>query len=366
MRKYIHELPEWPQFTLREDELLPLVATAANLRGELRGRVASLGLKTAEEMRAGAIATEAVQSSAIEGERFDLNVVRSSIARKLGLDAGGVPGDRRVEGIVSVALDVAENYAVPLTEQRLLNWHGALFPTGYGPFGKIAVGAYRDDKDGPMQVVSKANSRRQVVHFEAPAAPRVGVEMTTFLKWFEGSIAIEGAIKSAIAHLWFVTIHPFEDGNGRIGRAVLDLALARDDNDPLRAYSVSAQIQTEKKNYYDILERTQKAGLDVTEWVAWYLGCLARAVQTSLGEVDNAIQRNRFWVRHGHKAINERQRKVLALLLAGYDGKLRNEKYRRLTDVSDATASRDLADLVEQGLLVRRGEGRASYYELTP
>lgn len=366
MPTYIHDQAGWPKFELRTEELFIPVATAARLRGELRGRIATLGLRSAEQARAGAIAIEAVTSSEIEGERFDLDAVRSSIARRLGLDAGGVPSDRRVEGIVAVALDVAERYADPLTEQRLFDWHGALFPTGYGPFGRIAVGAYRDDHQGPMQVVSKAGTRKQIVHYEAPAASRVGAEMAAFLSWFEKTARMEGALKSALAHLWFVTIHPFEDGNGRIGRAILDLALARDDHDPLRAYSVSAQIQAEKKDYYDILERTQKGSLDVTEWVAWYLGCLSRAVENSLREVDDAIQRERFWARHGGKAINERQRKVVALLLIGFEGKLRNEKYRRLTDVSDATASRDLADLVEKGLLERFGEGKGSFYELAP
>jgi len=366
MPKYIHELPTWPNFQLRTEELLALIANAAKLRGELQGRIATLGLKNAAEVRAGAIATEAVKSSEIEGEHFDFDVVRSSVAQRLGLDVGGVPADRRVEGIVAIALDVADRYAEPLSEQRLFNWHGALFPTGYASFGKIAVGVYRDDSQGPMQVVSKASTKNQVVHFQAPDAPRLSLEMARFLDWFQETRHLEGSVKSALAHLWFITIHPFEDGNGRIGRAILDLALARDDNDPLRAYSVSAQIQAEKKGYYDILEQTQKGDLDVTDWVTWYLGCLARAVQKSIQEVDGAIQREKFWTHHGNKQFNERQRKVVSLLLIGFEGKLRNEKYRRLTEVSDATASRDLADLVEQGILIRQGEGKGSYYELSP
>jgi Fic family protein len=366
MAKYIHELAKWPALDVRSGELTVLVAVTAKLRGELRGRVAALGLKSAEELRAGAIATEAVKSSEIEGEHFDFDAVRSSIARRLGLDAGGAPLDRRVEGIVEVGLDVASRYSAPLTEQRLFNWHGALFPTGYGPLGKIAVGTYRDDREGPMQVVSKAGTRKQVVHYEAPPALRLGREMELFLHWFEEAQGVEGAIKSALAHLWFVTIHPFEDGNGRIGRAILDLALARDDDDALRAYSVSAQIQAEKKDYYDALEKTQKGSLDVTEWVAWCLGCFARAVRRSLEEVDGAIQRERFWGQHRTKAINKRQRKVVALLLFGLEGKLTNKKYRKLTDVSDATATRDLSDLVLQGFLVRRSESKGSFYELSP
>jgi len=292
--------------------------------------------------------------------------VRSSIARRLGIDIGGViPTDRHVEGVVEMMLDATQNYVRPLTAERLFNWHAALFPTGRSGISRIVVGAWRDGRSVPMQVVSGAYGKEKV-HFEAPAAVRLDGEMRAFLDWFESPLAIDPVIKSAVAHLWFVTVHPFEDGNGRIARAIADLALARSESSPQRFYSMSAQIQRERKAYYDMLKTTQQGDLDLTSWLEWFLSCFTSAVGGADTVLAQVIRKARFWETQAGQEFKERQRKMLDLLLDGFHGKLTNAKWATLTKASPDTALRDLNDLVGRGILTKEAAGgRSTAYSLT-
>ena len=312
-----------------------------------------------------ALTSDVVKSSEIEGEFLDAEEVRSSIAWRLGLDVGGVPSaDRNVEGIVELMLDATQKYAEPLTTERLFSWYFALFPSGKSGMIPITVGNWRDDRGGPMQVVSGPIGR-EVVHYEAPAAAMLEAEMQMFLDWFNGHSDVDPVLKAGLAHLWFVTVHPFDDGNGRIARAIADMALARAGDSPHRFYSMSSQIRRERKTYYAILERTQKETMDVTGWMAWFVDCLGRAIETADATLDATLAKGRFWRRIAGVPINERQSKVLNLLTGDFKGNLTTSKWAKLTKCSHDTALRDITALVDHGILARSPEGgRSTNYHL--
>jgi len=312
-----------------------------------------LGFGDLQEAKLNAMAAEAIKSSEIEGERLNYDEVRSSIARKLGMETGGIPmGDRRSEGVSDIAVDASDHWREPLTSDRLFQWHKRLFPDGRGPYGRIRAGEWRDESSGQMLVVS-GDIGYELVHFEAPAANRVEGEMDKFLAWFDRGAERNGILRAAIAHLWFVTIHPFEDGNGRVGRAVLDLALAQSDRRDWRCYSVSEQILQERQAYYDALRVTQGGTMDVTQWIEWLLGSLARALETAIGRTAAVLSRAGFWHAHAEKNLNERQRKVLHRMLGDWEGKMTSQKWQKLTGASPKTATRDMVELVEAGIFLR-------------
>lgn len=365
MPTYIHELEGWPAFTWDAQALVRPLAAVSRRQGLLIGRMEALGFPLREEAVLQSLTQEVVKSSEIEGEVLDPGQVRSSLARRLGIDAGALtPVDRNVEGMVEMMLDATQRYAEPLTVDRLFGWHAALFPTGRSGLSRIVVSDWRDDANGPMRVVSGPIGRERV-HFEAPPAERLPAEMRAFLDWFDAPPHTDPVLKAALAHLWFVTIHPFEDGNGRTARAVADMALARSEGTPQRFYSMSAQIRVERAAYYDALERTQKGDLDVTAWVLWFLGCLERAFDGAEETLSAVLRKARFWEAHAAAPFNERQRRVLNALLDGFEGKLTSSKYASLTKTSQDTAARDINDLLERGVLVRGPVGgRGASYAL--
>lgn len=362
---YIHQADDWPKFHWNDASLASQLAEVRHRQGRLIGRMEGLGFDLRAEANLQTLTEEVIKSSEIEGEILDRDQVRSSLARRLGLDIGGlVPADRHVEGVVEMMLDAVRNYQEPLTAERLHAWHAALFPTGRSGMSKITVGAWRTEAAGPMQVVSGPIGREKV-HFEAPDASRLDEEMDRFLAWFESAPNADPVIRAALAHLWFVTIHPFEDGNGRIARAIADLALARSENTPQRFYSMSAQIRLEREDYYNALERTQKGSLEITDWIDWFLGCLERAFDGAESIVSNVLHKARFWDTFRSEDLNERQKKVVNLLLGDFEGKLTSSKWARLTKTSQDTAGRDIADLLDRGLLVKDpGGGRSTSYSL--
>ncbi|OZA30072.1 MAG: cell filamentation protein Fic [Hydrogenophilales bacterium 17-61-9] len=366
MATYIWQLPEWPNWTFDAARLAAPLASVCYAQGRLLGRMESLGFKLRDEAWLQTLTQDVLKTSEIEGERLDTGQVRSSIARRLGLDVGALaPVDRHVEGIVEVMLDATQHFNQPLTAQRLFAWHGALFPTGRSGLVEIRVAAWRDDATGPMQVISGPIARERV-HYTAPPADRLDGEIKQFLHWFEQhSNQLDDVIKAGLAHLWMVTLHPFDDGNGRIARAVGDMALARSEQVPQRFYSLSAQLQQERSDYYDILERTQKGSLDVTEWLLWFLACLQRAIARAEDTLSGVLMKARFWERFARKPMNERQVKVLNLLLDGFDGKLTTSKWAKLARCSQDTAYRDILALIALGALVKAAEaGRSTHYEL--
>lgn len=363
--RYIHQLSDWPNFYWQENTLASALAGVRLREGRLLGRMESLGFQMREESVLRTLTKETIKSSEIEGEVLDPDQVRSSLARRLGMDvAGMVIADRAVEGVVEMMLDATQNYSEPLTEERLFNWHSALFPTGRNGMTKIIVGAWRDDKSGPMQVVSGPVGRESV-HYQAPEAGRLPDEMRAFLTWFESEIFIDPVLAAAMAHLWFVTIHPFDDGNGRIARAITDLALARAENSPQRFYSMSSRIRADRKEYYDILEVTQKGGLDITPWMQWFLACLDGALDDAEETLRAVLVKARFWEDIRDHSLNDRQRLVLNRLLEGFEGKLTSSKWARLTKTSQDTASRDINDLIRKNILIRSpAAGRSTSYQL--
>ncbi len=326
----------------------------------------ALGFSLRNEAVLATLTEDVLKSSEIEGQILESPQVRSSIARRLGIDIGGViPTEHHVEGVVEMMLDATQNYARPLTVERLFGWHAALFPTGRSGMSRIVVGAWRDGRSGPMQVVSGADGKEKI-HFEAPVAGRLDGEMRAFLDWFESPLAIDPVLKAAVAHLWFVTVHPFEDGNGRIARAIADLALARSEGSPQRFYSMSAQIQRERRAYYDMLETTQRGHLDITPWLEWFLSCFTSAVGGAETVLAQALRKARFWEAQAGQKFNERQWKMLDLLLDGFHGKLTNAKWATLTKASPDTALRDLTNLVGRGILTKEAAGgRSTAYRLT-
>ena len=362
---YIHEQQRWPAFEWNHASVAPLLAEARHLQGRLLGRMETLGFQIREEATLQILTRDGLKTSEIEGQVLDAGQVRSSIARRLGLDIGALPPtDRTVEGIVEVLLDATRNAIAPLTPERLCSWHAALFPTGRSGLRRIVVGAWRTEQSGEMQVVSGPVGR-ETVHYEAPRPDRVAMEMDRFLDWFNGNPELDPVLKSAVAHFWFVTVHPFEDGNGRIARAIADLVLARSEGSPQRFYSMSSQIQRERSDYYLVLEQCQRGTLDVTPWVHWYLGCFTRAIGASEGILSAVLHKAGFWRAHAGGSFNERQRRVLNRVLEGFEGKLTTSKWAKLAKCSQDTALRDITDLVGRGVLSREESGgRSTSYRL--
>jgi len=362
---YIHELKGWPEFRWDAERVSACLADVRHRQGRLIGRMETLGFPLRAEAVLQTLTEDVIKSSEIEGETLDRDQVRSSIARRLGLDIGGLtPSDRDVEGVVEMMLDATQGYGKPLTARRLFDWHAALFPTGRSGMAKIKVGSWRDDKSGPMQVVSGPIGKERV-HYEAPAAESLRHEMKRFLNWFEEDRSTDLVLKAGIAHLWFVTLHPFDDGNGRIARAIADMVLARSERGSQRFYSMSAQIRHERKGYYEILEATQKGDLDITAWLEWFLDCLGRAFTHAETTLEAVLKKARFWDKHAGAAFNDRQRKIVNQLLNGFEGKLTSSKWAKLAKCSQDTALRDIEDLVRNGVLKKDGAGgRSTSYSL--
>ena len=362
---YLWERKDWPQFTWDNQKLGGLLVQVAREQGRLLGKMEGIGFDLRREAHLHALTEDVLKSSEIEGEILAPDQVRSSIAKRLGMDMGGlVPADRHVEGVVDMMLDATGKAAEPLTEERLFAWHAALFPTGYSGMHKIGVGSWRDDSQGPMQVVSGPLGREKV-HYEAPPANRVAEEMSRFLNWFAQPTGQDPLLVAGLAHLWFVTIHPFEDGNGRIARAIADMALARAEQTGQRYYSMSAQIRREQKQYYEILEVTQKGEVDVTRWQTWFLGCLLHAIEASQETLTAVLSKARFWERFAKRPFNERQVNMLNKLLDGFEGNLTTSKWAKITKCSQDTAYRDILALIDCGALQKDpGGGRSTSYSL--
>jgi Fic family protein len=365
MTTYTHELADWPAYRWRDDALTARLAAVRHRQGRLIGRMEALGFQLKTEAVLQTLTEDVLKSSEIEGEMLDKEQVRSSIARRLGIDIGALAAkDRDVEGVVEMMLDATQRYAEPLTPDRLFGWHAALFPTGRSGMTRITVGAWRKDQTGPMQVVSGPMGRERV-HFEAPAAHRIDADMQAFLDWFNNAATVDPVLKAALAHLWFVTIHPFDDGNGRIARAIADMALARSEGTVQRFYSMSAQIRIEHKTYYEILEQIQKHDLDVTPWIEWFLACLDRAFDGAEQTLASIMTKARFWDGHRDFAFNDRQRTILNRLLNGFEGKLTSSKWAVLAKCSQDTALRDIDGLLTHGVLAKDvGGGRSTSYSL--
>ncbi len=365
----IWQASDWPSWRYDLAALAQSLADVSRAQGLLMGRLADVGMALRDQASLSALTEDVIKTSEIEGEQLNVESVRSSIARRLGVDIGALaPVDRHVEGVVEMVLDATANCNAGVTRDRLFGWHAALFPTGYSGLVRINVGDWRDDTTGPMQVVSGPLGRQRM-HFEAPPADRLQSETDRFINWANSASNEPPLIKAGLAHLWFVTLHPFDDGNGRIARAVGDLFLARADGSPQRFYSLSAQIQRERKAYYDILERAQKQSLDVTEWLAWFLETLHRAVDQAQHTLDAVLAKTRFWQRWaapGSAPLNERQVKLVNRLLDGFEGKLTSSKWASIAKCSPDTALRDITDLLARGVLRKSDAGgRSTSYELT-
>ncbi len=364
--RYIHELRGWPLFKWDNEKLTEKLLEIRHLQGRLLGRMEGLGFALRTEAVLQSLTEEIIKSSEIEGESLDRKQVRSSVARRLGLDIGGLAtSSRDVEGIVELMIDATQNFKNPLTRKRLFDWHAALFPTGRSGMVKIRVGDWRDDSHGPMQVVSGPVGKERV-HFEAPPAERIPGDMKSFLKWFNNkNQKVDLILRAAIAHLYFVTIHPFEDGNGRIARAITDMLLANSEGSSQRFYSMSSQINSERKNYYKILEATQKGDLDIIDWLSWFLDCLGRAMKGSEKILSTVLAKANFWKKFANEAFNDRQKKIVNRMLDGFEGKLTSSKWATLGKCSQDTASRDIEDLVKRKILKKNPEGgRSTSYSL--
>lgn len=362
---HIWEQSDWPHLTWDAERLAPVLARTRHEQGRLLGRMEAVGFDLRDEAELRTLTSDVVMSSEIEGERLDRAQVRSSVARRLGLDVGGlVPSGRDVEGVVEMMLDATRAFGQPLTGERLFAWHASLFPTGRSGMTKIRVGEWRDDRDGPMQVVSGPVGRERV-HYTAPPAARLEAEMAAFLDWFNAETGMDLVLKAGLAHLWFVTVHPFDDGNGRIARAIADMMLARSERSARRFYSMSAQIRAERNAYYDRLEATQKDTTDVTDWLEWFLDCLCRAIDGAQDTLATVLSKARFWERVTGQSLNERQIRVLNRLLDGFEGKLTSSKWASLAKCSQDTAYRDIVDLLDRGILTKNpGGGRSTSYDL--
>ncbi len=362
---YIWEQRQWPALRWDDHALAKLLTHTSREQGRLLGKMEGIGFDLRSEAHLRTLTEDVVQSSEIEGEKLERDQVRSSIARRLGMDVAGlIPADRNVEGIVEMMLDATGDYEKPLTPDRLYAWHASLFPTGRSGMSTIKVGGWREDTRGPMQVVSGPVGREKI-HYQAPPAARVAGEMETFLAWFAKPGDMDALLVAGLAHLWFVTIHPFDDGNGRIARAIADMALARSEGTGQRFYSMSGQIRQERSEYYNLLERTQKSGVDVTHWQTWFLECLLRAIEGAQGTLAAVLKKARFWERFAKEPLNERQITVINRLLDGFEGKLTSSKWAKLTKTSQDTAHRDITNLVERGALRKdEGGGRSTSYSL--
>jgi Fic family protein len=362
---YIYEQSDWPRFTWQGERLNGVLSPLRQRYGRLQGKLDALGFPSQSEATLASLTQDAYRSAQIEGERLDLGQVRSSVARRLGLEIPDlVPSSREVDAMVDLTLDAIRRCQEPLTEERLLTWQASLFPTGRSGLYRVRTGAWRDDGSGPMQVVSGGLGRERV-HFQAPKAVRLPSEMSRFIEWFETESDQDPILDAAIAHLWFVTLHPFDDGNGRIARALTDLKLSRMDGGTVRFYSLSAGILAERKEYYRVLELTQAGSTEITLWVEWFLGCMDRSLERAEESVGVALRRHAFWHRHADTNLNDRQRKLLTLLLEGFEGKLTSGKWAKISRCSSDTALRDIQALLERGILVRdEGGGRSTGYRL--
>ena len=362
---YIHLLKNWTKFNWDDKVVLNQLLIVKELQSKLIGKIELLGFDLKDEANLETLIQDVVQSSEIEGEVLNPDLVRSSIAVRLGLDKQGAEHfDRHIDGVVEMMIDATQNANKLLDPERLFGWHAALFPTGRSGMRKIDVGKWREDKQGAMQVVSGAMGK-EIVHYEAPKTERLEDEMQEFIKWFNDNTTIDAILKAAIAHLWFVTIHPFEDGNGRIARAVTDMQLSKADGVNQRFYSMSSRINKEKKSYYLILERTQKGNLDITDWIQWFLECLKQAIISSKTIIDKVLIKHRFWQNNASKINNERQRKMISKLLEGFEGNLTSSKWAKIAKTSPDTALRDINDLIEKGILIKaESGGRSTNYIL--
>lgn len=360
--KYIYEYKNWTDFAWREADINALFGEVRNLQGKLIGRMNTLGFASKEEATLTTLTLDVLKSSEIEGEKLDYDQVRSSIARRLGINiAGLVKANRNVDGIVEMMLDATQNHRKQLTEKRLFGWHSALFPTGHSGMHKIDVGRYRS---GEMQIVSGAMEKEKI-HYEAISTSKVKEEMKKFLNWFNGDDPIDPVLKAAIAHFWFIIIHPFDDGNGRIARAISDLMLARADGTTERYYSMSSQILIERKQYYEILQRVQHSSGDITDWLDWFLHCLKNSILATEITLQKTLQKTEFWKIHENTEFNERQRLVLNKLFDGFDGKLKSSKWAKIAKCSPDSALRDIKDLIDKGILQQEKQGgRSTNYEL--
>ena len=365
IEKYIYQKPGWPRFFWNTEKLLTLLTEVRNMQGRIVGQMSALGFSLKDHANLEILTQDILNSTEIEGEVLDKNQVRSSIARRLGLNVSGlVASDRNVDAVVEMMIDATRNFDQPLTRGRIIGWHNTLFPSGYSGMLKIRVGKFRDDASGPMQVISGPIGKEKV-HYQAPPAAALESEMAAFLDWFNKEQGIDLVIKSALAHLWFVTLHPFDDGNGRIARALADMILARSDGQPHRFYSMSAQIRAERKQYYEVLEKTQKSSLDVTCWLEWFLKCLLNAIKESAKTLGLVVFKHNFWLANAAKLENERQRKMLNKLLDGFDGNLTSSKWAKICKCSQDTALRDIRDLLEKQILQKLpGGSRSTAYAL--
>jgi Fic family protein len=364
MKIFIYQQTDWPNFAWDDKVLLHELGEVRILQGKLIGKLESLGFELRSEAVLETLTMEVLKSTEIEGEILDMDQVRSSIARRLGMQiAGSIESDRNVDGMVDLMLDATLKCYTPLSAERIFNWHAALFPEGRSGMYKISVAGWRSDSTGPMQVVSGALGKEKI-HFRAPDSSTIDDEMKVFINWFNTENKIDSVIKAAIAHLWFVTIHPFEDGNGRITRALTDMLLARSDKSTQRFYSMSAQIRKERKKYYEILEKTQKGSLDITEWILWFLDCLMNALKSSESVLSKVMFKADFWSKHSKTTINERQKLLLNKLLDGFDGKLTSSKWAKIAKCSSDTALRDIQDLINKAILKKEeAGGRSTNYE---
>ena len=362
---YIHDLPDWPTLVWRTDAVATLLGAVRHKQGRHLGKMEVLGFDLRSEANLTTLTNDVVRSSAIEGERLDSDEVRSSIARNLGLAVAGLPvPSRAVDGVVEMMLDATRHYDQPLTVARLRQWHGSLFPTGRSGTHRITTGAWREAEAGPMQVVSGSLGRERI-HYQAPDAQRLDAEMQRFLSWFNTATDLDPVLKAAVAHFWFVTIHPFDDGNGRIARAIADMALARSDGSPERFYSMSARIEAERKDYYIQLEAAQRGTTDITLWISWFLGCLGRAIDAADGMLASVLRKARLWQSLDARPVNERQRLVLNRMLGDWQGFLTTSKYMSLGKCSADTAQRDIRELIERGVLVHNAAGgRSTSYRI--
>jgi len=366
MTTYIYQNKSWPDFTWNDQKIINLLGEVRNLQGRLLGRMDSLGFEYRNEAVLDTMTLDVIKSSEIEGVFLNPEQVRSSVARHLGIDvAGVVEPDMNTDGIVDIMIDATQKYELPLTIERLFNWHSALFPTGRSGISKITVSAWRTDTRGPMQVISGVIGKEKV-HFKAPPAKLVADEMERFVEWFNREEHTDLLLKSAVAHLWFVTIHPFEDGNGRIARALAEMLLSRSDKSAKRYYSMSSTIRTERKEYYRILEKAQKSGLDITGWLLWYLNCLMNALHSSESILARVMHKAAFWRNNSDIILNARQRSMLNRLLEGFDGKLTTSKWAKIAKCSSDTALRDIQDLISKEIIKKDEEagGRSTNYEL--
>lgn len=362
---FVYQHKNWPNFTWNTEEVVVPLGKVRNLEGRLSGKMEAIGFQLKDEALLQTLTLEVVKSTDIEGEVLDKEQVRSSLARKLGLEVFGlVPSDRNVDGVVEMILDATRNHKKPLNKDRLFAWHASLFPGGRSGMMKISTGAWRDDRDGPMQVVSGAMGKERV-HFQAPAAKQVDKEMGLFLNWFQGKETTDPVLKAAVAHLWFLTIHPFDDGNGRIARALADMQLTRADGNFPRFYSMSAQIRKERNKYYELLEKTQRGNLDITDWMLWFLDCLYAAIKAADVVLAGVLAKSNFWSEHKSTPINPRQHLMVNKLLDGFEGKLNTSKWAKIAKCSADTALRDIQDLINKGMLEKDSAGgRSTNYQL--